>query len=118
MQIACSGREVDILLDKTKSYKQTTKVPCVKTVTFKRPSVMEALELIGKLPSLEEEKERPGEGDFYELRNKFAQLVEEKLKTNRITALVLGEAFAKKVRYGVTYSSDIESVISLITAEI
>lgn len=100
-----------------------TKRAAVKKVSFRIPTPMEALKEIGTYPRLDEETylEKKGEGeedDFYILRKSFADLVEDSLGTNRITSLVLGEAFAKKVRYGVTYSPEIEDVITLMRREI
>lgn len=122
--IATTPEEVKKLLEKEGlSANRVIKVPPVKTVYSKTLTAMEAITLLGSLPRIDEdmyleEKSSNEEEDFYLLRKKFADYVSSHLKTNRITSLILGEAFAKKVRYGVTYSSDIERIISLMSEKI
>lgn len=93
------------------------KVPPVKTSFYKAPNPMEAIEEISRYPSLTtylEEKASSSEEDFYLLRKEFAKFAKDNLPLNEISSLILGEAYAKKVRYGVTYSTQIEDVISYL----
>ncbi|SHO33182.1 Hypothetical protein BQ3484_114 [Cedratvirus A11] len=122
MEIAKTPLQVRMLLSKEFTVKENIKVAPLKTVLFRIPSPMEALKTISNLPLIEEEayleNQRSEDQDFYDLRIAFANLVQERLETNRITALILGEVFAKKVLYGVKYSNDIENVIALVTSEL
>lgn len=122
MEIAKTPSQVRTLLSQESAVKENIKVSPLKTVSFRIPSPMEALRKISDLPLIEEEtyleNQRSEDQDFYDLRIAFADLVQDRLQTNRITALILGEVFAKKVLYGVKYSDDIENVIALVTSDL
>jgi len=99
------------------------KVEPVKSAFYKVPNPMEALEEVGQYPVVTEEeylenKSPQEEEDFYLLRKEFSKFARQHLETNNITSLILGEAYAKKVRYGVTYSSQIEDVISYLVEKL
>ena len=122
MEIDKTPLQVRNLLAEKQTVKENIKVAPLKTVSFKIPSPMEAIKTISELPLIEEEayleNQRSEDQDFYDLRIAFADLVQERLQSNRITALVLGEVFAKKVLYGVKYAEEIENVIALVTSEL
>ncbi|SPN79335.1 Hypothetical protein BRZCDTV_283 [Brazilian cedratvirus IHUMI] len=122
MEIAKTPSQVRTLLSQGSPVKENIKVSPLKTVSFGIPSPMQALKTISDLPPIEEEayleNQRSEDQDFYDLRIEFANLVQDRLQTNRITALILGEVFAKKVLYGVKYAEDIENVIALVTSEL
>lgn len=56
--------------------------------------------------------------DLYSLRMAFADKAQNLASVNRSMALVLGEMFAKKVRYGVSYDPALENYLSIIEAAI
>lgn len=122
--IATTPQALKILLEKEERHTLANKVRPVKTSFFRIPNPMEAIEEIGRYPVIKEkdyleEKSAQEEEDFYLLRKEFAKFAREVLPSlNQITSLILGEAYAKKVRYGVTYSAEIEGQISYVVEKL
>jgi hypothetical protein len=139
LPIAYSSKQVSNLLigiqllnEKKGGIESENKVAPIK-IELKRllSNPMEALQQLTSFPQLGEGSEGPEGGipsrsllerrskneeeDFFLLRTKFASKAKQKFpQLSDLTALTLGEAFAKKVRYSVTYSSQIEDVISQV----
>lgn len=125
MKIAQTPDQVRKLLEEPEGESPLlNKIVPVKTVQFKAPSPMEAIQTISGYPQIDDElylerKRKEEEEDYYLLRREFSQLAQKKIpQINRVTSILLGEAFAKKVRFGVTYSPEIENVISVIISDI